>query len=72
LAGEQISLEEHHAVLAARYSPETADGVVKALRTALESGDDFRGRVFPGVPRALGVPGRTFRQWAAEHAAAFR
>lgn len=69
---EQISLEEHHAVLAARYSQETADGVVKALRTALESGDDFRGRVFPGVEQALGAPGRTFRQWATEHAHAFR
>jgi (4-alkanoyl-5-oxo-2,5-dihydrofuran-3-yl)methyl phosphate reductase len=69
---EQISLEEHHGVMAARYSRETADGVVKALRSALESGDGFRGRVFPGVPQALGVPGRTFRHWATEHAAAFR
>lgn len=69
---EQISLAEHHAAMAARYSPETADGVVKALRAALESGDDFRGRVFPGVPQVLGAPGRTFRQWATEHADAFR
>jgi (4-alkanoyl-5-oxo-2,5-dihydrofuran-3-yl)methyl phosphate reductase len=69
---EQISLEEHHAVMAARYSAQTADGVVKALRTAMETGDDFRGRVFAGVERALGTPGRTFRQWATEHAEAFR
>ncbi|NJP46077.1 SDR family oxidoreductase [Actinacidiphila epipremni] len=68
---EQMTLEEHHAVLAARYSAQTADGVVKALRTVLESGDDFRGRVFPGIPQALGRPGRTFRQWATENAAAF-
>lgn len=68
---EQISLAEHHAVLAARYSTQTADGVVKALRTALESGDDFRGRIFPGVPQALGRPGRTFHRWATENAAAF-
>lgn len=69
---QQISLEEHREIMAKRYSPQTADGVVKALRTALESGDDFRGRVFPGVERALGAPGRTFRQWAREHTADFR
>ena len=69
---EQIPLEEHRRIMAERYSPETADGVVKALKTALESGDTFRGRVFPGVRQALGTPGRTFRQWAAGHVADFR
>jgi uncharacterized protein YbjT (DUF2867 family) len=69
---EQISLAEHREIMARRYSPETADGVVKALRSALESGDDFRGRVFPGVQQALGTPGRTFAEWAALHAAHFR
>ncbi|MFF9621193.1 SDR family oxidoreductase [Streptomyces griseosporeus] len=68
---EQISLEDHHALLAARYGAATADGVVKALRTVLESGDDFRGRLFPDLERVLGRPGRDFRAWALAHAGHF-
>ncbi|MFF3375353.1 SDR family oxidoreductase [Streptomyces sp. NPDC002680] len=64
---EQISLEEHREILAARFSPETADGVVKALKEAIESGDEFRGRTFDGVRQVLGRPPRTFRQWAEDN-----
>ncbi|MEU5432503.1 NAD(P)H-binding protein [Streptomyces sp. NPDC020719] len=68
---EQISIEEHHAVMARQYGEETADGVVVALRKALESGDDFRGRLFPDVQQVLGRPGHSFREWVEAHTADF-
>ncbi|PKV83642.1 NAD(P)H-binding protein [Streptomyces sp. TLI_146] len=68
---EQISIEEHRAVMAGLYGEATADGVVAALRKALESGDDFRGRLFPDVQSVLGRPARSFRDWAEAHTADF-
>ncbi|MFF3936419.1 SDR family oxidoreductase [Streptomyces phaeofaciens] len=68
---EQISVEAHRAILAERYGEATAAGVAKALATVLESGDDFRGRLFPDLERVLGRPGRSFRDWASAHAAHF-
>lgn len=69
---ETISLAAHREIMAKRFSPETADGVVKALKEALESGDEFRGQLFHGVEQALGRPPRTYRQWAEEHIDSFR
>lgn len=66
---EEITREEAHRELAPFLGEQTADAVLD-----LTGGDVNEGlrAVRDTVPRLIGAPGRTFRQWAEEHAAAFR
>ncbi|WP_372442684.1 SDR family oxidoreductase [Streptomyces pactum] len=65
----EIGREEAHRQLAPLLGAEIADAVLD-----LTGGDVNEGllAVRDTVPRLTGAPGRTFRQWAEEHADAFR
>lgn len=64
-----VSRERAHRQLAAFMDERAADAVLD-----LTGGDVNEGllRVRDTVPRVTGSPARTFRQWAREHADAFR
>jgi hypothetical protein len=49
--------------------PEVAESILD-LRGRATTAEDSR--VFPTVEEVTGVPARTFRQWADDHADAFR
>ncbi|MER7941324.1 MULTISPECIES: NAD(P)H-binding protein [unclassified Streptomyces] len=65
----EISRREAHAELAAVFGPEAADAVLD-----LTGGDvnDALLAVRDTVSQVTGVPGRSFKQWVTENAAAFR
>lgn len=66
---EEISRREAHAQMAAVLGAEAADAVLD-----LTGGDvnDALLAVRDTVPQVTGVPGRSFKQWVTENAAAFR
>ncbi|NUP17215.1 MAG: NAD(P)H-binding protein [Streptomyces sp.] len=65
----EISRGEAHRGMAAFLGEEVADAVLDV--TGGDVNDELLA-VRDTVPRIVGAPARTFRQWAAEHAAAFR
>ncbi|MFE7130172.1 NAD(P)H-binding protein [Streptomyces sp. NPDC057638] len=64
-----VGLEEAHRRLATLLGDETADAVLDLTGRDL---NDALVAVRDTVSRVTGEPGRTVRQWAVEHAAAFR
>lgn len=69
---ETVPLDVQREMLARHFSPQTVEGVIRSLRRAIESGDEFRGRVSPDLRHLLGREPRGLRQWAEAHADAFR
>jgi uncharacterized protein YbjT (DUF2867 family) len=65
----EISRVEAHRDMAAFMGDEAADAVLDV--TGGDANDELL-MVRDTVSRVVGAPARTFRQWAAEHAAAFR
>ncbi|MDC0767569.1 SDR family oxidoreductase [Streptomyces sp. HD] len=66
---DEIGRGEAHRGMAAFLGDEVADAVLDV--TGGDVNDELL-TVRDTVPRIVGAPARTFRQWAAEHAAAFR
>lgn len=66
---EELTVEQARACLARRYPPAIADALTCCT---LRLGAGAKYRIEPTVEKITGRPARTFRQWARDHAAAFR
>lgn len=69
---EPIPLADFRRMLLARFSEETANGVIRTLEEAVAHGAELHGRLSPHVEDVLGRAPRSFADWARDHLDAFR